>query len=122
MGRGFRCYQAGLTAAVDPLARPTVRVLQRLFLVVEVVERIKLVTRFCRRIAGALEQQVGGKRTVRQTMCRGLDGIAVVMMNVFVLHFNFKYSYACTALRTSQFEPRRMRIVRGVKAGQARGV
>jgi len=104
MGRGFRCYQAGLTAAVDPLARPTARVLQRLFFVVEVVERIELVARFRTRIDGALEQQVRRKRTVRQTMCRGLDGIAVVMMNVFVLHFNFKYSYACTAIRTSRSE------------------
>jgi hypothetical protein len=102
MEREFHRYQCALAAAIDPLARPAARVLQGLFFVVEVIKRIELVARFRRRIAGAFEQQVGGKRTVGQTMCRRLDGIAVVMMNVFALHFNFKYSYAC---RANQDEP-----------------
>jgi hypothetical protein len=87
--------------------------LQCLLFVAEVIERIELIARFCGLGAGAFEQQVGRERTVRQTMCRGLDGIAVVMMNVFSLHFNFKYSYACAAIWTNQFKPKRMRIAKG---------
>lgn len=78
-----------LSASVDPVACPACRVLQRLFLTREVVERIELVTAVGLRAISAFEQQVGGKTTVRHPMRGWLNGIAVVLMNLLVLHFNF---------------------------------
>ena len=62
---------------------------ERLLFIAEVVERIELIARLDRCIAGAFQQQIGWKSAIGQAMRRGLYGIAVVMLNVFVLHFNF---------------------------------
>ena len=78
-----------LTARVDPVSCPACRVLQRLLFAREVIERIELVTAFGARAFGAFEQKVGREPTIGQTMRCRVNGIAVVLLNVFLVHFSF---------------------------------
>jgi hypothetical protein len=57
---------SGLTAAVNPVARPRRRVSHGLYFAVEIVERMKLVgDRLSPTGVGSYEQQVGDKPAIR---------------------------------------------------------
>ena len=71
-----------LAATVDPFARPATRMAERRLFVVEAVEDVKLIAHRFARAAVALEQEIGGERSVRQTMRRREDFIAVVFLDV----------------------------------------
>lgn len=71
-----------LAATVDPFARPAARMAERRLFVVEAVEDVKLIAHRFARGAVALEQEIGCERSVRQTMRRREDFIAVVFLNV----------------------------------------
>jgi hypothetical protein len=71
-----------LASAIDPLTRPAARVTERLLFVVEAVEDVELIAHRFARAAVALEQEIRCERSVRQTMRRRENFIAVVYLDV----------------------------------------
>lgn len=74
------CYRFTSTASVDPVACPASRVIDRVGLVDEIVERKEFVLIRCASRAISLEQQICGKQTIGQAMGRRTYGITPVLL------------------------------------------